>query len=74
MKFAVDRIEGDIAVLENIETKEKKEERLSSLPSNTHEQAILIYENGFYSLSVEEELSRKEALRAKLDRLKNLKH
>ncbi len=74
MKFAVDRIEGDIAVLENIETKEKKEERLSSLPPNTHEQAILIYENGFYSLSNEEELSRKDALRAKLDRLKNLKH
>ena len=74
MKFAVDRIEDGIAILENIETKEKKEETLSSLPENTHEQAILIYENGFYTLSNEEEVLRKAALRAKLERLKNLKH
>ena len=74
MKFAVDRIEDGSAVLENIETKEKKEEPLSSLPSNTHEQAILIYENGSYTLSPEVELSRKIALREKLERLKNFKH
>ena len=74
MKFAVDRIEEDIAILENIETKEKKEVSLSSLPLNTHEQAILIYENDSYTLSTEEEMLRKDALREKLERLKKIRH
>ena len=32
MKFAVDRIEGEYAILENIETGEKREELLTFLP------------------------------------------
>ena len=32
MKFAVDRIEGEYAILENIETGEKREELLNFFP------------------------------------------
>ncbi len=73
MKYAVDRIEENIAVLENLETKEKKEVELSTLPANIHEQAILLYENNSYIMSEREELSRKALLQEKMQRLKNLK-
>lgn len=73
MKYAVDRIEEKWAILENLETNEKKEVALNILPANVHEKAILIYENDSYILNEEEELSRKELLREKLERLKGLK-
>ena len=73
MKYAVDRIEDDIAILENLETKEKKEVSLSLLPPDIHEQAIVIYEKDSYFLDEEEELTRKKLLREKLERLKRLK-
>ncbi len=74
MKYAIDRIEEDIAILENLETKEKLEVALNLLPENAHEQAIVTYENEVFTLDEQTELSRKEALRAKLERLKKLKH
>ena len=41
MKYAIDRIEEDIAILENLETKEKLEVALNLLPENAREQAIV---------------------------------
>lgn len=73
MKYAIDRIEEDIAILENLETKEKKEVSLSLLPANIHEQAILTYQDNSYTLDSNLEEERKLKLRAKLERLKKLK-
>ena len=74
MKYAVDRIEENIAIIENLTTKEKKEVPCKELPENIHEKAILRMENDTFILDEREELSRKEALRAKLEQLKKLKH
>ncbi len=72
MKYAVDRIENDIAVLENLETKEKKEVSIDLLPSNVHEQAILTFQNNTFSIDLNEEEQRKASLRERLERLKKL--
>ena len=41
MRYAVDSIVSDIALLENIETKEKKWININLLPSVIHEGSIL---------------------------------
>ncbi len=74
MKYAVDRIEDNIAVLENITTKEKKEVELTSLPSEVHEKAILMEEKGIFKIDTIEEENRKKILREKMERLKKLKN
>lgn len=72
MKYAIDRIIDNIAVLENIETKEKKEVNIDALPENVKEGSILI-EKINYILDLDEEEKRREILRARLDRLKKIK-
>ncbi len=73
MKYAIDRLEGDIAILENIVTKEKKEVPLSLLPANIYEKAIIREENNNYYQDIQTEKEREAMLREKLNRLKNLK-
>ena len=70
MKYAVDRIEDNIVVLENIETKEKKKVKKDLLPI-IKEGSILIEENNSYKLDKEEELKRRITLRGKLNNLVN---
>ena len=72
MKFAVDRIEGDYAILENIETGEKKEELLTFLPI-VKEKDILIFEDNLYKKDDAERQRRMEEIREKLERLKRKK-
>ncbi len=72
MKFAVDEIIDNIAILENIETKEKKEVDLSILPKNIKEGNIVL-EGEKYKLASDEEKTRRDAIREKLERLKKLK-
>lgn len=72
MRFAVDSIVDEIAVLENIETKEKKEVPLSILPEEIQEGNILLY-NENYTLDKQYETKRRESLREKLERLKALR-
>ena len=61
MKYAVDRIEDNIVVLEDINTKEKQEVQKELLPSNIKDGTILIFENNEYKLDLnEEELRRKD--------------
>lgn len=69
MKYAVDQIIDGIAVLENLETKEKKEIGISELPHNTKEGSILIEEK-VYKIDSKEEDKRRKMLRNKLERLK----
>lgn len=73
MKFAVDRIEGEYAILENIETGEKREELLTFLPV-IKEKDILIFEDNLYKKDDAERQRRMEEIREKLERLKRKKN
>lgn len=71
MKYAVDRIENEIVILENIENKEKIEVPINNLPSSIKEGSILIYSNNNYELDLEEEKKRRQNIAARFNRLKN---
>ena len=73
MKYAVDSIVDDIAVLEDLVTKEKKEVNLSILPEEIQEGNILVCENYEYYLDKQYEAVRRESLEEKLERLKALR-
>ena len=70
MKYAVDRIEGNIAVCENLDTKEIKEVELNLLPKRIKDGTILIYENNKYKIDKNEEEKRRLAVLEKFNRLK----
>ena len=72
MKFAVDRIEGKYAILENIETGEKREELLTFLPI-VKEKDILIFEDNLYKKDDAKRQRRMEEIREKLEKLKRKK-
>lgn len=71
MKYAVDRIEGDIVILENLETKEKKEVQKSELPNTIKESNIVIESNNTYSISQEEENERLKLIQEKFNKIKS---
>ena len=73
MKYAVDKIIDDIVVLEEITTGEIIEKKLMELPDNISEGNIVVFSNNKYVLDKDKELLRKESLRERLERLKNLK-
>lgn len=68
MKYAVDRIEDNIAVIENIETKEKKEINIKGM--KLKEGDIIVFIDGVYVVDVKSREERMKKLRAKLDSLK----
>lgn len=70
-KYSVDRIEEDIIVLENIENKEIIEINKSELDFEVVDGNILKLVDGKFVLDKETEVSRKESLRERLNRLKN---
>ena len=70
MKYSIDRIENDIAVLENIDTNEIIEIEISLLPENIKESNIVIYENNIYKIDQETEDSRKKDLLSRFSKLK----
>lgn len=72
MKFAVDRIEGEYVILENIETGEKREELLTFLPI-VKEKDILIFEDNLYKKDDAKRQRRMEEIREKLEKLKRKK-
>ena len=56
MKYAVDKIKNNIALLEDINTKEKKEINISLLPTSIKEGSILLFkDNQYYKEESEEE-------------------
>ena len=73
MKYAVDRIEENIVVLENISSGEIVNIDIKKLPKNIKEGNILIKENDQYTLDLDTEKDRREDFRSRLERLKNLK-
>ena len=70
MKYVVDRIEEDIAVLENLETKEMKNINITELDFNVREGNILSFEDNKYILDLNTEKLRKEKLRNRFNKLK----
>ena len=70
MKYSVDRIENGIVIVENLETKEKKEIDKKLLPSTIHEGAILILIDNQYKMDEEEEQKRLTSLKEKFNKLR----
>lgn len=70
MKYAIDRIENSIAILENLDTKAKKEVNIKDLPSSIKEGTILSYENNTYIINQDEELIRRKRILDKFNKLK----
>ena len=71
MRFAIDKIMDDIAVLENIDTGEIKNVDICILPKNIKETDILILENGIYKLDINEKENRINMLKEKMNKLRN---
>lgn len=72
MKYAVDRIEENIVVLENIDTGEIMEVGLKKLPRGASEKDIVVLVDGKYVLDLQEKEKRMIDLRARLEKLKGL--
>ena len=72
MRYAVDSIVDEIAVLENLETKEKKHVNLNILPEEIQEGNILILEET-YRIDKQYETTRRKTLEEKLEELKKLR-
>ena len=70
MKYVIDRIEEDIVVLENLETREITNIKISELDFKVREGNILSYENNKYTLDLNTEKLRKEKLRNRFNKLK----
>lgn len=71
MKWAIDKIEQNIALLENIETGEKKEVATSLLPPHIKEGNILIEKNNTYQVNFSTEEKRRQELELQFKRLRN---
>lgn len=70
MKYAVDRIEEEIYVLENIKTGEIIEVKKDEVPEEAHEGSILKVVNDEYILDEKEEKKRRTSLRERMEKLK----
>lgn len=70
MKFAVDRIENNIAILENLKTKKKKEISIQLLPSDIKEGMIIIKNNNKYYIDKDEEIKRRKRIISMFNKLK----
>lgn len=70
MKYAVDRIEENIVVLENIDTKDKLEANLNELDFEIKDGDIIIFDGKKYINSKTEYKSRIDIIREKMKRVK----
>ena len=70
MKYAVDRVEENIAVCQNLDTNEIIEIDLKILPKRIKDGTILIYEDNKYKIDKKEEEKRRLAILEKFNRLK----
>ncbi len=70
MKYAIDKIEENIAILEDINTKEKKEINIANLPKDIKEGSILVFKDNKYILDKKEEEKRRKIILEKFNKLK----
>ena len=72
MKYAVDKIENDIVVLENLDNRKIINVNIKCLPVGIKETDILKYENDRFIIDDEEKKSRIDLIKEKMEKLKNL--
>lgn len=70
MKYAVDKVEGDIVLLENILNGEKKEVRKECFSFQVKETDIIIVLNGIYKKDNKEKNDRIKMIKAKMEYLR----
>lgn len=68
MKYCIDHIENGIALLENIETGEKKEVKTEVLPIEIKEGNVVV-EKETYEIDLTEEQKRRDALSERFNNL-----
>lgn len=68
--YIIDRIEGNIAVLENSSTKQMLEVNINNLPNNIKEGSVLIQENDKFKLNINEEEIRRKRIEEKFNKIK----
>lgn len=71
MIYIVDKIENDIAVLENKDTREIINVNISCLPSLIKEGSVLRYDGSKYYIDNELEMKRRQDLLERFKRLRN---
>lgn len=72
MKYAVDKIEDDLVVCEELTTGEKITLNKNEIKGDVHEGTIIIKSDSYYEVNNQEEENRRKLLQEKLNRLKNL--
>ncbi len=72
MKYAVDKIEDDVVVCEELTTRKKITLNKNEIKGEVHEGAIIIKSDSSYEVNNQEEENRRKLLQEKLNRLKNL--
>lgn len=70
MKYVIDRIEDNIVICQNLESKEMVEIEKSLLPQNIKDGTILLFENNEYKLDLKEEELRRKRISERFNRLK----
>lgn len=70
MKYAIDKIENDVALLENIKDGSKKEVDIKMLPLNVKETDILSYDGKVYLVDNNEKEKRIKIIREKMEKLR----
>ncbi len=73
MKYAVDKIEEDLIVCEEITTGEKITLNKNEIKGKVHEGTIIIKNSTSYEVNEQEEENRRNFLQEKLNSLKMLK-
>ena len=73
MKYAVDSIVDEIAVIEDIETGDKKEVSLELLPEEIQEGNILLFQDNEYYINREYEAVRRQSIEEKMEELKRFR-
>ena len=70
MKYAVDKVEEDIVLLENIINGEKKEIKKECFSFSVKETDIVLFENGIYKKDNKEKNERIKVIKAKMEALR----
>lgn len=70
MMYSVDKIENDVATIENLLTKELINVKLKDLPNNVKEKDMLIYDGNSYMLDESLKEKRARMLKDKMELLR----
>lgn len=69
MKLVIDRIEENLAVCENLETREMIQIEIQKLPSGIKEGTVIKFEGNEYLIDKDEENQRRKRIEEKMNRL-----